>query len=452
MIDVKLIARTDIDPLKLASFAALECYQDTPPEFGKEIDVKKRLFDVGHHTTLEHFYLTYQVEGVAVGDVTFGLHLASPFYNTDQRSGRFCAKMFLNPDMGKIEEYIKFFWSDISSAKVANIIDYVKYGLEIYFRNIEEATTLAKKFIKEERPVASEKYIEANAPKFAQEQMRMFIPVIFPTGLVYTINLISLVALYESAWSPTMRFITGLMKDRLLDKFPNLSFMFKEEKQRKTDWQTVFTHPVGKIGEIKYKPTLGNPFVFGGGFFTNPESNALHPVDCLQYRPELMKNNLGEIRTFIEISVATMGQDQRHRTISRSEPNFTGSFYLPPLLKEIGLQNKARVSLMKWFSLTEEIQPSLSRIIAPYGAMVCYHKKGSFNAVVHEQMKRLCWCAQEEIYHLSCLLREQTGHNDLLSLLRPSCYKTGVCGEGERYCGRDIKTRENGNYFPERMV
>lgn len=451
MIDVKLITHTEVDPLKLASFSALECYQDTPPEIGKEIDVKKRLFDVGHHTTLEHFYLTYQIEGIAVGDVTFGLHLTSPFYNTDQRSGRFCAKMFLNPDLGKIEEYIKFFWPNTSSRKIDGIIDYVKYGLEVYFSNIEGATILAKKFAKEERPFASEKYIEANAPKFAQEQMRMFIPVIFPTGLVYTINLVSLVALYESVWSPTLRFIVGRMKDDLLAKFPNLSFMFNEERQRKNYWPALFRGNEIKK-EIYFTPSLWGVNVLNGEFFTGADANVMHPVDCLHYQPELMDNNFGEIRTDIEISLATMGQDQRHRTISRSEPYFTGRFYLPPLLKEMSLEKEAIELSRKWVELTKEIPPTLSRIIAPYGAMVRYCKKGSFNAVAHEQMKRLCWCAQEEIYHLSRLLKRQIDHNNLSPMFEPSCYKTGVCAEGERYCGRDIKIRESDGYFPKRKI
>ena len=160
-----------------------------------------------------------------------------------------------------------------------------------------------------------------------------------------------------------------------------------------------------------------------------------------------MDNNFGEIKTDIEISLATMGQDQRHRTISRSEPYFTGRFYLPPLLKEMGLENKAMnfcVDGLMWF---EKIPPTLTKVIAPYGAMVRYCKRGSLNAIMHEQMKRLCWCAQEEIYHLSRKLRNQVSSDNLLSVFAPVCYKTGICGEGVRYCGSDINTMETGRLF-----
>lgn len=456
MISVKLLSHTNVDPVGLASLAALECYQSEPSEFGKIINVKERLFDVGHHTTLQHFFMTYQIEDVAVGDVTFGLHLTSPFYDSDQRSGRFCSAMFSNPDFGKIEDYIQLFWPNLGSQKIGEIIDYVKCGLGLYCANIEGATNLARKFIKEERPFASEKYIEANAPKFAQEQMRMFIPVIFPTGLVHTINLISLVAMYQSAWSPVMRFITGHMKDQLLAIFPKLSFMFDEQKQRKTDWQTLFTGDKVKK-EISYKPSLDiwRPWDFPGKGFIKPESGIMHPLDCLHYQPELMDNGLNGIMTNVEISLATMGQDQRHRTISRSKPFFTGGIYLPPLLKEMRLEKESTELLRKWRELTENIPPTLARIIASYGAMVRYTKRGSFNAVAHEQVKRLCWCAQEEIYHLSRLLRRcfrNEVSDDFRSALAPICYETGVCAEGNRYCGRDIKVRETGDYFPERRV
>jgi len=451
MINVELLARTNVDPVELASHAALMCYQDTPPDFGKEIDVKNRLFDVGHHTTLQHFFMTFKIDGIAVGDVTFGLHLASPFYNSDQRSGRFCAKMFLNPNFGKIGDYIKFFWPNIRHEKIDKVVSYIKSGLEAYSTNIEGATNLAKQFIKEERPFASEKYIEANAPKFAQEQMRMFIPVIFPTGLDFTINLSSLVALYESAWNPVMKHITTKMAMIMLTSFPKLHFMFDEKKQRGKDWSSLFRKG-GTGHEIGYEPILWGLDVLGDNFFKKPEPNIMHPVDILHYQPELMDNNFAEIRSEIEISLATMGQDQRHRTISRSEPYFTGRFYLPPLLREMGLEKEATNLLERWRELTEEIPPSLARIIAPYGAMVRYSKRGSLNAICHEQMKRTCLCAQEEICNLSIQLRRNIENENLLSVFAPACYRTGVCAEGNRYCGRDIKLRESGDYFPTRKV
>jgi hypothetical protein len=150
-----------------------------------------------------------------------------------------------------------------------------------------------------------------------------------------------------------------------------------------------------------------------------------------------------------------MGQDQRHRTIGRSEPKFTGSFYLPPILRKMKMKKKA-VDLMKqWVKISGGIPGTLAMILAPYGAMVTYKKRGSFNAIAHEQGKRLCWCAQEEIYHLGRFLRlaiQKKGakYKKILQIFEPPCYKTGKCVEGGRYCGRNMKLRKSGEYFPER--
>ena len=166
-----------------------------------------------------------------------------------------------------------------------------------------------------------------------------------------------------------------------------------------------------------------------------------------------------EIATKIKISLAAMGQDQRHRTIRRSAPQFTGDFYLPPILRELGLEQEAISYLNEWKKIGRFAPETLVMILAPYGAMATYEKAGSFNAIAHEQGKRLCWCAQEEIYHLGKLQRlaieEKFGKkHPLLNIFEPPCYRNGKCTEGDRYCGRDRsqKLRNSDNYFPKRKI
>ncbi len=454
MIKVELISHSNTAPLDLTSHAAKVCYRAEPPEMGKNIDVENRLFKTGHHTTLQHFFVTFLIEGISVGDITMGMHLASPFYNSDQRSGRYCAKMFLEPDFLKIQNYIKTYWTDLPDAQNDKTISYIKKGVNIYHENIEKASEISKKFLKEERPFANDKLLEMNAPKVAQEQMRMFVPVIFPTGFDFTVNLTALAAMYNSAWNPVMRSVTKEMAKAVARKFPELEFMFKEENRRQKEWSLKLDSQEGKI---KYKPELELLKISGEDKFVEPEHEDMHPIDLLHFLPETMDNQTGEIGTEVEISLATMGQDQRHRTIRRSQPKFTGNFYLPPIPREIGLEEKAGELLSEWRNLYKEVPHSLAMILAPYGAMVSYEKFGSFNAVAHEQGKRLCWNAQEEIYHIGRLLllkikEKKGGSSPLLRLFEPACYPKGICGEGVRYCGRDIKLRETGDYFPERKV
>jgi len=434
---VKLISWTNKKPLEMTSFAARTCYASEVPKWGKLLDVKNILWKSGHHTTLEHFFVSFLIDGIAVGDVTLGLHLVCPFYNTSQRSGRYSAKMFWKPRWKEIENYISNFWPEIEKEERKEIMSYIRKGVNLFQENHPKISELAKKFLKEERPFISQKNLEKNAPKIAQEQTRMFVPTIFPTALVYSINLVTLAALQRVAWTPSMRAVVREMIKLVLKKFPELKFVYQWDEERNQDWSPKLI--AGKRKVLK-EPKLKLLKVNKLTEIKSPKENEIGPLDLLHFLPEMMENHFIEIATEIEISLATMGQDQRHRTIRRSMPEFTGNFYLPPLLYEAGLEKKAKEILDNWLSFKGKISDTLWIILAPYGAMVRYKKIGSLNAIIHEQSKRLCWRAQEEIYWLSCLLREKLKkkNQDLLKFLEPPCVN-GKCPEGAGYCGRDLK-------------
>jgi len=455
MIRVRIVDRCLIHPLAKAEYAAKLCYQGTVPEMKSGADastvkfVDEKLYRTGHHTTLQHSFFSFQIEGIAVGDVTFGPHLTSPFYDSDQRSGRFCSEMFLDPDYPRIESYLRSYWMDEGAERIGKVMTYIRNGIRLYRENLDRATLLAEEFLREERPFASRNVLRGSG-KIAQEQLRNFIPVVFPTALVYTVNISALVALWESAWSPVMRNVTDLMRDRILLEYPEAEFLFDEKRRRTSDWSPEISISTG----CRNEPISVLESISGGHLFSYPDPGDMHPVDTIRFRPELMDNSMGDISTTISISVATMGQDQRHRTIYRGIPYFTGSFYCPPLMEALGLEAAAEGLLDEWKGL--DVSPTLKTVVAPYGAVVSYQKRGSFNAIAHEQAKRSCWCAQEEIYELSRQLREGIDGTDaesgLLRMFEPPCYRTGKCAEGDRYCGRDMSIRKTGGYFPKRKV
>ena len=109
-IKVELLSSMDIAPESLISFAARTCYKNERPQIGDHINIPNAVFNPGHHTTLQHSYFTFFIEGISIGDITSGLHLNNPFYNSDQRSGRFCNEMFANPDIPRLISYIKYYW------------------------------------------------------------------------------------------------------------------------------------------------------------------------------------------------------------------------------------------------------------------------------------------------------------------------------------------------------
>jgi len=427
--------------LEMISYAAKSCYEKDVPRWGKTIDVKNKLFYTGHHTTFQHTNYTFNVDNISIGDVTFGLHLANPFYNTSQRSGRFCADMFAAPDMDFLKGYIEHYWPGSADS---DVLDYISFGSHIYEKNIESATQKAAEVIREERPLANSKYIKRNAPKMAQEQMRMVIPLIFPTFLVYTINTSALPAMYRCAWSPVLSSVTEKMADLVLQKDPQLDFSF----QRKEESGQFIELPRDFSGFFR-KPVLRLKSSGDASFFVRPTPEEMQPIDLLHFTPRLMDNNVEEIKSEVEISLATMGQDQRHRTVKRGLPRFTGGFYLPPIPSMLGIEKEVEALFRKWLSFQEKgIDNSLICVLAPYGAMVRYNKSASYNAAIHELSKRLCWCAQEEIYHLTLLLREYLGDHPITQMMVPGCILTGKCGEGDRFCGRKLKD----GHFPQRKV
>jgi hypothetical protein len=445
-IEVMVLAHTNVRPSELISHAAFTCYRGKSPELGELIKIKEQLFDVSHHTTLQHWYVTFTIEGISVGDVTFGQHLASPFYNSDQRSGRFCADMFAKPDYAFFERYMQAYWPQAGDTKISEAMEYIISGFHFYQDNLPGAIILARKHLAIERPNWTEKKLDASCEKIAQEQMRMFIPVIFPTGFDHTINLSSLVALWESAWNPPMRALTDMMRDLVLEIDPRISFMFDQNRRRKDDWYME----KGEGEGFKEKPEYSLKNIILGNHYSIPNLEDMHPVDKLHFKPELMGNSDSYIRGRAHVSLATLGQDQRHRTNKRTKPNFTGFVYLPPLLAEMKLGPKLVELMQQWKSVSSGLPGTLSTILAPYGAMVTYVKSGDLNAIAHEKAKRGCFNAQEEIYHLDVLEREEvmSSYPELNSIYDPVCIRCGACGEGSRYCGRNLKYLG----FPKRMV
>lgn len=442
---VSLKAKTDLSVSQLASHAARVCYSINPETLNQPIDVKVRLFDPGHHTTLQHNFFTFFVEDIPVSAVVFGLHLTSPHYNSDQRSGRY-SKMYNEPDFDALRRSLLTYYPDAPADK---IMAWIQKGVQIYQKNIARLTELAVQHIKQERPFVSEKYITQNAPKIAQEQLRVFISQLAPTALDFTVNLSALTSLYRVAWTPEMRLATQKMAELVMTENPDSAYMFDENK-RTTNWTPDI---LSDVAEIAFEPTAKVLNVVGD---EQPLNIAPLPdsLDTLPFSPMTMSNSQFLVQSEVVCSCGAFGQDQRHRSIKRSAPHFTGGFYVPPLVAEAGLTDTARAYMQEWLDLAKECGQHVACLISPYGAMVKYQKTGDLNALMHEQAKRTCWCAQEEIYHMAVQLRQglkaQLQNPAILERFSPPCFVRGVCQEGGRFCGRHLKDKEN--YFPKRKI
>lgn len=451
MISVRLRQPPSVIPTDMATQAARICYSaDVPPDDGSAMNVRSQLFNTGHHTTLQHSYYSFIIEGIAVGDVTFGLHLANPFYNSDQRSGRYCTEMFASPDMTGIARYIRSYWPEVSDQRVWQVCDYVMDCIGM-FNSLKPTTEkLAKQALKVERPNFPKKLIDDQAVKIAQEQLRVLVPVIMPTALVYTINLSALSAMYQSAFTPVMRVLTSMMADEVIRHDPSLRYMFVRSDS--ADWSPDLPYST-LAGAISPQCELLE--LRGADSFVAPTESQRHPVDQLHFHPMFMANGIGAITTRKHVSVMTFGQDQRHRTLRRSAPQFTGYYYVPPLLDLQDVDWFMSIG-NQWEDLAHQLPATLGSVIAPYGAMVDYVSEGDFNALIHEQGKRLCWNAQEEIRELArqqrTLVVNMVGKkSNLARIYEPPCFR-GKCLEGSRYCGRRRSNPKNESYFDRQTI
>ncbi len=440
-ISVKLLGTTNIDPKELAAYMAKRCYGAEIPKLGDMIDLESTTFNPGHHSVFEHYYLNYDIEGIPVGLVTFWLH-THPFYNTSQRSGRFCRDMFKGSDAEEILNMIKEFYPKLENDNLNNIKNYLELCFRIFNSSLTNAKDLVKEIFLQERPHANEEYIKKNAPKFAREQIRAFLPVIFPSGLGFTIDIITLASIYRSAPNEIARQITQEMANLLLEKAPDLEYLF----QRENEEYSIMMPDVCSIAE---NPSIVINGITNALLAVRPEKKDITPVDLLHFKQKYMQNNVARIDTTVSLSLIGLGQKQRHRTVSRSDPKFTGSFYLPPIAKNLGLKNSGLKIMNEWIRVGKNLPPFLAMILAPYGAMVSYAENSSLNATIHEVLKRSCFCTQEEMYQLAIQLINQLKEsplNHIVDIFSPHCHGNGSCIEGDRYCGKNIRDKS----FPKR--
>jgi thymidylate synthase ThyX len=430
----------------------------------KKLDVEKKLWKTGHHTTLMHAdqYFTFDIDGIAISDVTFGLHNCNPFYNSDQRSGRY-SKMYDEIEIGSIQKFGES--SSLSEIKdrIRNYyphekmnlaIDLIKRGAEIYHENKDTIVQIAGNVLSQERPNVSDEYIEKNAKKLAQEQLRVFISTAVPTGLYYTINLPTLAAFHRTAWTPGMRDIVGQMVSVILEKYPSLDYMFVSSPMAQDfhfceeyPEDRVVTSPYVKISRINVPRNylIKSPVDEKAGLGAVRDG-----LDLRHFSPQTMGDDIYSVSMHLAMSVMTLGHDQRHRTLHRGLPTIggsaksdtqsTGSFYLPPLAKIAGLYKTAQGFSGKWCDLMRR-QPYLANYVVPYGARVSFDKVSPLNGLIHEQEKRNCINAQEEIANIGFSMVKQLAelkYYNLVSEFTPLCAKQGKCVEGDRCCRRDI--------------
>lgn len=441
----------DAPALQSAQLAGATCYQanvEAACNAAKKINAEKVLFKSGHHTTFQHpeHMLKFYLDNIPVSLVTFGLHMTHPFYNTSQRSGRYCMDMFTKKSRSQLEEYVENFLKVLTNIHEnfhPAVIGWVFDGIDFFNENIDAVTELAKVALLKERPNYKGD-IDNQARRIAQDQLRCVISTIVPTGLQHTINLTTLYAMNLVAWNYPLKVLFQNMHYELLRRnFPNLikdiNYTGKE-----------FTPEFENYGDVMIATEVGitvgeepNDDLINQITDTYLSKENLRSLNILPFSP--LTNTVscyGERRVSatVEIPVITYGQDQRHRTIKRSNPTIINKFYLPPLLRQLsGAAEFCKQYTERYFELCTILSKADMLHFVPYGVMVRYTKTADVNAYLHCVNKRLCWNAESTIASMENKILHQLYESDKIPI-GPPC-EHGSCHEGKRFCGRDLKNR-----------
>lgn len=462
--DVLMCNNNNSIAYRSAQQAAASCYQ---PNFDKivqaasKIDVEKLLFLTGHHTTMQHadHFLSFHLSNIPISLITFGLHMTHSFYNTSQCSGRYCTDIFNKTRIVFdvfVNEFIAKYCSDIrsNSFQFNKLNKWLNSGIEFYKSNIAQIEQFAEEAIRNERPFYKGN-ISLQAKRIAQDQLRVILSTITPTHLIHTLNIISLLSLYEVAWNHPLQSLTYQMIDESLNKsdFINMyhkliSSDFKEftpDFEIESNTNLIFD-PIVYVDKDVVRSKAVDKLID----LYNSDSNT-RVLNTMMFNPRINpidSDSNSTIKMTVNVPVLTFGQDQRHRTISRSNPTITNKFYVPPLLSNFpNIVDFCQQHYEDYCELAQYSKRDMIHFI-PYGAVVRYVKEADIRAYLHSLNKRLCWNAESAI----CKMERETirqmcelGNDDKLPF-NPPCIDS-KCHEGSRFCGRNLISNLDRNYL-----
>lgn len=440
---VSLEYKQPVRAIERVKFLASLCYQPTIEKARQEahkIPVKSGLFKPGHHTPMESTHWPFILDNIPVSLITFGLHATHPFYNSLQRSGRYCYDMFTNDDYKSfvrdfIGEYCPETLSDVS------ILDWVIDGVEFFNKVLPRVTAQARTAILDERPNFSGD-LDKHATRIAQEQLRGVISTIFPSGLSHDIDTITLASMFHGASSRPLKDLMGRMVSAAIydggDDEGDLGFLAKDYYDTDMSWAPTLRHD--KVRLI-YEPRIivnNTEGLEASKRHAFDNFDKLHsPLDLLPFTPLGNYQNTPDVSILTVMSTVTYGQDQRHRTIDRGNPWITGEFMVPPLLKgDAEIEDFCSSQMQRWLDMCTKFSTKTAIHFIPYGACIGQAETTNDKALYHYMSRRSCIRAMGEVAQVAKSIDDQIFPSGNSPFGAPC--KSGKCPEGKNYCGRDM--------------
>lgn len=416
------------------------------------------LMDSGHHTTLQHSYITLGIKGASRHFVWRFLH-SHQYYNSEQVSQRYTS---VKPE--------HFFYPSLESKDV--IAGIYEKSYKTYSLLVDKLTPIMEGVLP--------KFKKDQAKKKAQEMARYVLPVGTSTDLYHTINIatalryIAAAKNFTECRSEINNFIDQL-KTILIGIDQTFKILIETAEKEKVSEPFEFYDNYYAINALQnslhwddrdvvkvYDITTTNIDLFGHRFNTSAFADIL-ASNQIQSGPE----HLDGFSSLIKLSLTADAQNQRHRrsvgyrppislkVVTDNENNSREyleiDYYTPEVIKNNSecfeiynhFMNEVYDDILK---VTREYGWDDAIYLLPNAHNIFIVEKNDFAAFFHKSKMRLCWNAQQEIYDitLSQIIQLRALGLKFMDYFGAPCHvrsRLGIaptCPEGSRFCGTKV--------------
>jgi flavin-dependent thymidylate synthase len=498
---VRLVSLSD-RPFEHAVAAARTCYSGRgvvtadevsgvglPPDKQQQRqDLRDRIahstFRAGHHTTLQHGFAQFALDGVSRQFVWSFLH-AHPFYNSEQTSQRYVE---VKPGRVAVPALPDAARRVFQQAVERQMADY--HALAELLEPVAAQTYFAVFPARAKDPQKWRQPVQRRA----QEVARYVLPVATHTSLVHTVNILTVLRYRRLCLQPDTpreaRFVVDRMAELLFEADPLL---------RQLDVEPL--EPIAQVTELVGDPQrhrqrihafdaelAGRTSVLIDRFAHNERRVADAVREVLGVLPTEL-DDAAAIATVLDpqhnplladplanvshqklgralhaahyafrkrLSHAADSQDQRHRMTPAARPSVHAflspepDFVTPGLVTQAGPQAVARYteSMQRTWTAIAELQAlgvdaEWRAYLLPNAVALRFTETADLAALRHKHWMRLCFNAQEEIWQASVDEAQAIAEVEpnIGRYLLPPCaarHLAGIrpyCTEGDRFCG-----------------
>jgi len=454
--------------------------------------VARSIYEAGHHTTYQHAWFHFIIEGVSRHALWCFLH-SHQFYNSEQVSQRYVPvdrdAVYVPPGLGG--KALAVFERSVEASHAAY------RELTAALEPVVEAA-IVRAFPSLARPVHAQK-LARKRRRGAQEVARYVLPLATTAHLHHTVSALTLLRYHRACAHPDapreLREMVGAMVDEVLRLDPDLGRILEDPlPDLPVRWRLV-TGEDGVSGREAFRrefdARLGgrSSVLVGGGeearrrigdavrtvlglpaaaleddeavrMVLDPGRNTLLAETLNLSTLDPLSRCLHQVTyTFAtRISHTADSQNQRHRMVPGARPVLLAvtdeipDFVTPALIaadeaiaRRFTAEMERAWAAAAWLRRNGP-EPALATYLLPNALAVRLMETADLLHLHHKMRMRLCWNAQEEIRRAVWEQANQIRDRDPLigSFLLPPCGvrwaagRTPYCPEGDRYCGTPV--------------